>query len=59
MVNATISQWNNLENARKRLEDMVKDNPDQEVTFDGKKGNAKDALDEMTRRMVKLTEGYQ
>jgi hypothetical protein len=59
MVNATISQWNNLENARKRLEDMVKDNPDQEVTFDGKKGNAKDALDEVTRRMVKLTEGYQ
>ena len=59
MVNATISQWNSLENARKKLEDMVKDNPDQEVTFDGKKGNAKDALDEVTRRMVKLTEGYQ
>ena len=59
MANATISQWNNLENARKRLEDMVKDNPDQEVTFDGKKGNVKDAFDEVTRRMVKLTEGYQ
>jgi hypothetical protein len=59
MVNATISQWNNLENARKRLEDVVKDNPDQEVTFDGKKGRAEDALDEVTRRMVKLTEGYQ
>ncbi len=59
MVNATISQWNNLENTRKRLEDTAKDNPDQEVTFDGKKGNAKDALDEVTRRMVRLTEGYQ
>ena len=59
MVNATISQWDNLENTRKRLEDMVNDNPDQEVTFDGKKGRAEDALDEVTRRMVKLTEGYQ